>query len=66
MPQYSLFIDGRRTEAAAGRRYDSVDPYLGQPWVGGKRRLVTMTQEQRRESATRAANARWTKAKQNP
>jgi acyl-CoA reductase-like NAD-dependent aldehyde dehydrogenase len=33
MPQYSLFIDGRRTEAASGRRYDSVDPYLGQPWA---------------------------------
>ncbi|HLK72035.1 MAG TPA: aldehyde dehydrogenase family protein, partial [Streptosporangiaceae bacterium] len=33
MPQYTLFIDGRRTEAASGRRYDSVDPYLGQPWA---------------------------------
>src|SRR5580700_7295812 len=33
MPQYTLFIDGRRTEAASGRRYDSVDPYLGRPWA---------------------------------
>src|SRR6202047_2004759 len=31
--EYTLFIDGRRTEAASGRRYDSVDPYLGQPWA---------------------------------
>ena len=29
MTQYTLFIDGRRTEAASGRRYDSVDPFLG-------------------------------------
>jgi hypothetical protein len=33
--------------------------------IGGKRRLETMTGEQRRESATRAANARWAKARQN-
>ena len=33
MTQYTLFIDGRRTKAASGRRYDSVDPYLGQPWA---------------------------------
>src|SRR5580698_3716520 len=33
MPQYTLFIDGRRTQAASGRRYDSVDPYLGRPWA---------------------------------
>src|ERR1700683_2086728 len=32
-PRYSLFIDGRRVEAASGRRYDSVDPFLGQPWA---------------------------------
>ncbi|MGH3202595.1 MAG: hypothetical protein ACRDOA_20965 [Streptosporangiaceae bacterium] len=45
MPQYTLFIDGRRTEAASGRRYDSVDPYLGQPWVelsGGTRDPFTL------------------------
>ncbi len=29
---------------------------------GGKRRLVTMTPERRREVATQAANARWKKA----
>ncbi|HME64256.1 MAG TPA: aldehyde dehydrogenase family protein, partial [Streptosporangiaceae bacterium] len=33
LPQYTLFIDGRRVQAASGRRYDSVDPYLGQPWA---------------------------------
>src|SRR6201997_508089 len=33
MPQYTLFIDGRRVPAAAGQRYDSVDPYLGRPWA---------------------------------
>ena len=33
MPEYTLFIDGRRTQAASGRRYDSVDPYLGRPWA---------------------------------
>jgi (Z)-2-((N-methylformamido)methylene)-5-hydroxybutyrolactone dehydrogenase len=32
-PRYSLFIDGRRVEAASGRRYDSVDPFLGEPWA---------------------------------
>jgi hypothetical protein len=30
---------------------------------GGKRRLVTMTPEERRESAFKAARARWSKAK---
>src|SRR5271155_6004441 len=33
LPQYTLFSDGRRVQAASGRRYDSVDPYLGQPWA---------------------------------
>ena len=33
MPQYTLFIDGRRTEAASGHRYESVDPFLGLPWA---------------------------------
>ena len=33
LPQYTLFIDGRRVQAASGQRYDSVDPYLGQPWA---------------------------------
>ena len=33
MTEYTLFIDGRRVEAASGRRYDSVDPFLGQPWA---------------------------------
>ena len=31
--------------------------------IGGKRRLETMTPEQRRRSAKRAAKARWSKAK---
>jgi hypothetical protein len=31
--------------------------------IGGKRRLETMTDEQRRRSARKAANARWAKAK---
>jgi (Z)-2-((N-methylformamido)methylene)-5-hydroxybutyrolactone dehydrogenase len=33
MTEYALFIDGRRVEAASGRRYDSVDPFAGQPWA---------------------------------
>ena len=33
MTRYTLFIDGRRTEAASGRRYESVDPFLGEPWA---------------------------------
>jgi hypothetical protein len=31
--------------------------------IGGKRRLETMTEEQRRRSARKAAKARWAKAK---
>lgn len=31
--------------------------------IGGKRRLETMTDEQRRRSARKAAKARWSKAK---
>src|ERR1700739_825492 len=31
LPRYQLVIDGREVEAASGQRYDSVDPYLGQP-----------------------------------
>jgi hypothetical protein len=31
--------------------------------IGGKRRLETMTDEQRRRSARRAAKARWAKVK---
>lgn len=33
--------------------------------IGGKRRLITMTDEQRREVASRAAMARWKKAKES-
>jgi aldehyde dehydrogenase (NAD+) len=33
MPRYQHVIDGCRVEAASGQRYDSVDPYLGQPWA---------------------------------
>jgi len=32
--------------------------------VGGKRRLETMTDEQRRESARRAVTARWAKVRE--
>jgi len=32
-PRYSLVIDGQRVEAAAGHRYDTVDPFLGAPWA---------------------------------
>ena len=31
---------------------------------GGRKRMTTMSPEQRREAASRAARARWTKAKQ--
>ena len=34
--------------------------------IGGKRRLETMTDEQRRRSAKKAAKARWAKAKKTP
>ena len=33
--------------------------------IGGKRRLETMTDEQRKRSARKAAKARWTKAKKS-
>ena len=33
LPRYQHVIDGRRVESASGQRYDSVDPYLGQPWA---------------------------------
>jgi hypothetical protein len=33
---------------------------------GGKARLQTMTEEEREESARRAAQARWAKRKQKP
>jgi (Z)-2-((N-methylformamido)methylene)-5-hydroxybutyrolactone dehydrogenase len=33
LARYQLVIDGRRTEAASGQRYDSVDPYLGSAWA---------------------------------
>ena len=33
--------------------------------IGGKRRLETMTDEQRRRSARKAARARWSKATKN-
>lgn len=32
--------------------------------IGGKRRLETMTDEQRKRSARKAARARWAKAKE--
>ncbi len=34
--------------------------------IGGKRRLETMTDEQRKRSARKAAKARWAKAKETP
>ena len=33
LPHYQHVIDGHRVEAASGKRYDSVDPYLGGPWA---------------------------------
>ncbi len=33
LPRYQLVIDGRRVEAASGRRYDSVDPFAGAAWA---------------------------------
>lgn len=33
--------------------------------IGGKRRMETMTHEQRKRSARKAAKARWAKAKKN-
>ena len=33
--------------------------------IGGKRRMETMTEEQRRRSARKAAKARWAKAKKS-
>ncbi len=32
-PTYTLVIDGQRVEAAAGGRYDTVDPFRGAPWA---------------------------------
>jgi hypothetical protein len=34
--------------------------------VGGKRRLQTMTAEQRRQAAAKAARVRWSKSKKRP
>ena len=34
--------------------------------IGGKRRLTTMTKEERSKIAKKAANARWKKAKRKP
>jgi hypothetical protein len=34
--------------------------------IGGKRRLETMTDEQRKRSARKAAKARWAKSKKTP
>ena len=33
IPHYPLVIDGRRIEAESGRRYDTVDPFLGTAWA---------------------------------
>src|ERR1700746_1142921 len=33
MPRYTLFIGGRRAEGGSGRRYQSVDPFLGAAWA---------------------------------
>ena len=33
---------------------------------GGKARLETMTEDERKESASKAAQARWAKGKSNP
>jgi hypothetical protein len=46
--------DISRVMAAMGRRGGK---------IGGKRRLETMTPEQRREAASKAAKTRWSKSK---
>lgn len=33
LPHYSLHIDGRWCEGAEGRRFDAINPYIGQPWA---------------------------------
>ena len=32
-PRYQLVVGGQRTEAASGRRYDTVDPYRQRAWA---------------------------------
>jgi acyl-CoA reductase-like NAD-dependent aldehyde dehydrogenase len=33
LPHYSLHIGGQWCEGAEGRRFDAINPYLGQPWA---------------------------------
>lgn len=33
LESYDLYIDGRWTPAASGKRFETVDPYLGQSWA---------------------------------
>jgi aldehyde dehydrogenase (NAD+) len=33
LPHFSLVIDGQRAEAASGRSYQTIDPFLGAPWA---------------------------------
>jgi (Z)-2-((N-methylformamido)methylene)-5-hydroxybutyrolactone dehydrogenase len=33
IPHYPLVIDGRQIEAESGRRYDTIDPFLGSAWA---------------------------------
>jgi acyl-CoA reductase-like NAD-dependent aldehyde dehydrogenase len=32
-PHYRMVIDGHRIEAGSGRRFDTVDPFLGAAWA---------------------------------
>jgi acyl-CoA reductase-like NAD-dependent aldehyde dehydrogenase len=33
LPHFCLVVGGQRREAASGRTYETVDPYVGQPWA---------------------------------
>src|SRR5260370_39509956 len=33
LPHFPMIIGGRRLEAVSGRRYETVDPFRGQPWA---------------------------------
>jgi len=33
LPHFPMIIGGRRREAVSGRRYETVDPFRGQPWA---------------------------------
>ncbi|MGH7083158.1 MAG: aldehyde dehydrogenase family protein, partial [Acetobacteraceae bacterium] len=33
LAQYDLYVDGQTHRAASGERFESFDPYRGQPWA---------------------------------